>query len=439
MPMNLGERAKAQSILQRLPETKYYYGWMIVAVCLLSSFTWTATFNPILGVFMKPLGDEFGWNRTTVSWASSAASLVGGFMGPVVGPILDKRGPRIVLVVASLIAGVCLIGLYWLSSLWQFYLLYGIVRLTTVGGSQLAISVAVANWFVRKRGRATGISALGQRLGMVTLPFMTQYLIVAFDWRIAWVALGAIVIATGTFPAALFMRRRPEDFGLRPDGVPDPGPVIRQTSGQAHQSGEEVSWTLKEALRTRAFWLLTMAVAQGMLVGGAINLHLVPYLSDRGLSDSTAVGIFSLYSIAGAGSSLFWGFAMERLSVRRSLIIIFVGSAVGTGILMLVDSPPLAVVFAILYGIAFGGHMVLISVVFAEYFGRRHVGAISGFAAPLERIANALGPVLAGFVYDVTKSYQIAFVIFLILYALSALWMILARRPVAAPAAMPSH
>ncbi len=275
MPLNLGQRSQAQTIFQRLPATKFYYGWVIITVAFLSSYTWTATFNPILGVFMKPLGQDFGWSRTTISWASSAASLAGGFLGPLIGPVLDKRGPRLVLIISSLVAGICLIALAQLSALWQFYLLYGIVRLTTVAGSQLAISVAVANWFVRKRGRASGLAALGQRVGMISLPPLAQYIIVAFGWRSAWVVLGIIVIATGAIPSALFMRRRPEDFGLHPDGLKpqetaeDINPV--GSAPVTVQVGE--SWTRQEALRTRAFWLLAMAVAQGIRTarGGATS------------------------------------------------------------------------------------------------------------------------------------------------------------------------
>ncbi len=190
-----------------------------------------------------------------------------------------------------------------------------------------------------------------------------------------------------------------------------------------------MNWTLKEALRTRALWLVIGSTSMVFVVGGALNLHMVPYWQDRGLTAIEAVGALSLYSIVAAGSTLIWGVVADRIGVRTSLALCLAGLGVGTAFLMTTDSFGTAAIFAVGYGAAFGGAFPLTALVYANYFGRTSLGAIRGFATPFNWFGNAVGPLAAGVMFDSFGNYFLIFAIFTAMYLLGAVLAALAARP----------
>ena len=227
----------------------------------------------------------------------------------------------------------------------------------------------------------------------------------------------------GIFPALWWMHPRPERLGLEPDGIihVDPNVAARP---------REVSWLRREAMRTRAFWLLTAAVSLQNFAGGAINLHQIAHMVDRGLTPASAAAILSLVAAFAAAGALLEGFLDERIGPRRTMTVGLCGSALGMGVLLSVNGIAIAIVYAAVYGIASGLMITSSQLVFANYFGRESLGAIRGAVAPIQMGLNALGPIIAGLAHDQTGSYLAAFVPFACAYLVAAGALTIARRPV---------
>ncbi|MBI2887447.1 MAG: MFS transporter [Chloroflexi bacterium] len=414
--------------------SRVYYGWIMLGVLTVANFTQVGEFNPVLAIFIKPFGEEFGWSRAEVSLGITLGSIGGGLIGPVMGPFIDRRGSRTVLVACQIVYGSCLLSLTFLAgSLTHFLIAYSLGRLVIQGGTALASQVAISNWFVRLRGRAMGIASLGTRVGQAILPAAVAVIADTWSWRYAWLFLGGIVWILAIIPSVLFLRRRPEDMGLLPDGAPRalaavPRPVAR-AEASALATDQEPQWTLREALGTRSLWFLTLASSQSYFLGAGINLHLYPYLTDVGLSVPDAVlAASAFFAVAGLGG-IVWGVLLERFPLHYCMAAAFCISCGGIVLLIFTRSLLLALAFALIYGVSFGGLHTLISVMWAAYYGRANVGAISGATLPLQLITNAIGPFFGGWVYDQTGAYSAAFTVYAVFAGTAAVWAVGAGPP----------
>ncbi|HEY7268891.1 MAG TPA: MFS transporter, partial [Dehalococcoidia bacterium] len=408
------------------PRRQIFPGWSVVAVASVAVFTQVAFFNPVLGVFMPALTKEFGWSRTEISGVMTVGSLAGALISPIFGPLVDRYGGRRFVAVGALMMGVCLIALSRIHNVWEFYLFYGIGRMVSVGFFDLAAGVTVAKWFVRRRGLAVGLTTLGTRAGFAIMPIGVQLIIGGWGWREAWLVLAVTVLALGIAPPLRYLHPTPEAMGLQPDGDP---PLPLTPDGEPRRFAMERNWTRQEAMRTRAFWLVTVAVSLQAWAGGAINLHQIPHLVDRGLSPESAALVVSLLAVFAGAGSILEGLLDETIGARWTLVIGLTGSAGGMVILMSVHSLAMAVAYAAGYGLAFGLMVTSSQVVFADYFGRTALGAIRGSAAPIQMTLNAIGPLVAGAAFDITGSYMAAFVPFTLSYLVAAGALVIARKP----------
>lgn len=404
---------------------RFFLGWTVVAAATLVSFTEVAFFNPVLGVFIPEFEREFGWSRTEISLGVSVGSLVGAAFAPFFGPLIDRYGGKRFIVGGAVLMAVCLVLLSQMQTTWQFYLIYAVGRGTAAGLMGIAAGVTVSKWFVRRRGYAVGVMSLGTRLGFALMPISVQLIIQSSSWRSAALALAATVALCGILPALKWLHSRPEQFGLQPDGDVEPD----DTPGAPPRSPRGYSWSRHDALRTPAFYLVTFSVSLMSLVGGAINLHQIPHLVDRGLSPETAALVITLVAVFGGAGVLLEGVMDERIGARKTLIIGLLGSAFGMLFLMSVSGLLTAIGFAVVYGLAFGLLVASSQVVFADYFGRESLGAIRGAATPAQLGANALGPIIAGGAYDLTGSYMAAFIPLTIAYLVAAAALVIARKP----------
>jgi MFS family permease len=396
---------------------------VIVGVGFAFTFVESSVFNPVLSVFILPLEAEFGWTRTMIAGATTVGALAGVIVSPLIGRFIDRYGPRPFLVVGAGLVSVGLFSLAFTQELWQFYVGFGLGRMTAMSITNLANTVAVSNWFIRRRGSAIGIMLLGERIGQSMLPVILTAIILSAGWRAAWVFLGVAGIVLTLMPALFLVRRRPEDYGLLPDGE-------RVPEGQAPVSSTvEENWTPREALRTRAFWLVTIAMATFFLVGAAFNLHMTAYWQDRGLSLEEAVSALAVYSLTGAFGSLAWGFINDRVGVRATYAMCLFGGSACVPLLLLSDTLWIALIFGATYGFFVGGIFTLSGVVFPAYFGRRSQGAIRGLAVPLIFAGNAFGPVIAGAAYDAIGNYNAVFAAFGLLMVAAGGCIALARPP----------
>jgi MFS family permease len=412
-------------VTQSPSKPRFFLGWTVVAVAAFATFAEVAFFNPVLGVFIPEFEREFGWSRTEISAAVTIGSLVGAGCAPFFGPLIDRYGGRLFVVGGSLIMAGGLLALSMMQNEWQFFLIYAIGRGAAAGIIGLAVSVTVSKWFIRRRGYAVGITFLGTRFGFALMPLGVQLLIQSYDWRTAALTLAGVVVVCGVLPALRWLHPRPERFGLEPDGDVTP-PV----AAGAPPPPREVDWTRHDAIRTRAFWLITASIAIQQWAGGAINLHQIPHLVDKGLSPEAAAGVISFLAVFGGVGAILEGILDARIGARRTMIIGLLGSAAGMVVLISTETVAMGLVFAVIYGTAFGMLVTSSQIVFADFFGREALGAIRGSAAPVQFTFNAIGPLVAGIAHDVTGSYLAAFIPFTIAYLVAVVALVIARRPV---------
>jgi predicted MFS family arabinose efflux permease len=264
-------------------------------------------------------------------------------------------------------------------------------------------------------------------LGGAVLAFGGQVIIDWSGWRAAYLAYGLALLVLLVLPAALILRRRPEDLNLLPDG--GPGPVPLDSKRARRQPTEEMSWSLAEAVRTPSLWLLIAALTVAIVAQSSVTFHQVAHYSDMGIDPLAAAATLSAYGVAGAFATGLWGFLTERFSERRLAIVVLLMAAVVTLYLLKVQTAGEAMTFAVLFGLTSRGEGTLFNIILAQYYGRDSYGMISGFTRPFWSAGNAVGPLLSALAFDVTGSYQVMFVFSALMSVLAAVLISLARKP----------
>jgi MFS family permease len=403
-----------------------------VGVIALTGFSQTAETFPVWGVLLKPITQEFQWSRSAFTGAMTIGTVGGALVALAFGPMLDRFGPRWSMSGALFVMGATLVLMAPMSALWHFYVLLVVGRVMHIGIVGLATSVVIPKWFVAKRGRAAAISRLGNRVGSTVTPVYAQVLVSFGSWRAAVAVVGIVVWIVSMVPAALFLRRRPEDIGLLPDGDSPAADSESTEAALGHHPRprrEENSLSVRAVLHSRSFYLLTAAHSLIMLTGPATSLHLMPHLTDLGLSPKLAVTVIALSSASGGVGSLLFGLLAERSGSRHVAAFTLVVMAGAYAALLAIDTGTLALVWGVCYGLAHGGTMLVVQIIFPDYFGRDSLGAIRGIIAPVQGVMHALGPIGAAIAYDLTESYMLVFVVFAVATLLAAVCILLARPP----------
>ena len=404
--------------------TPFFYGWVVLGSASSTQIVRNAAASLTIAVFMFPLSEDLGWSRTLIAGAASFGGLAASGASPIVGWLIDRYGARIVLAVSVFILGLSTISLAWATVPIAFYLAYGIGRVIFSSPVQIGASVVATRWFVRMRGRASGVLFLSHSIGMIAFPLIASIVIDRRGWPDAWIVLGLIVWAVALLPATLLIAEKPEDVGLKPDG--DEVEEEEVSSGPAH---EEPGWTLKAAMKTPALWILALGTGLLFLMQAGINTHLAAFLRDEGLSPVFAgVGVGLNAAFLGLGS-IAWGWVVERVPARHVLTMVAAVMTVGALLFMTASSTAQALAYSAFFGFGLGGILSVPPVAYADYYGRRSLGAIRGVAEPLTSGGQAVGAVAAGAAFDLTRSYQIAFAAFAALGALTMLMVQLARPP----------
>jgi len=387
------------------------------------------------GMFFDPLRDHFGWSRSVISGAMSMQRLEGGVAAPVVGYLFDRIGPRKLVLFGVFCSGLGFIAFSRVDSIWSYYLAFFFISLafSTAGG---AVSFAtVANWFIRKRSRALSVMLVGSALSGVAAKILLP-VIDSIGWRdtLFFIGIGTWIIC---FPLAFLFRHRPEQYGLYPDGdkpAPEDKPAEAATDKVKPDAKalrpKETNFTVREAMRTRAFWFISLAYTAQVTVTGSIVVHLVTYCKEVDISRATASTALMLIPIVSLVGRVGFGWLGDIRDKRYLLAIIFVLQGAGCIILAYVSSPWHLVLFLLAFAPAYGGPLPLRPAMIADYFGRTSFGGIQGAMMTIGVAGAMTGPILAGYLGDTHWGYPSAFWLFAVISFISVPLILAAIRPV---------
>ena len=426
---------------------KIFYGWYIVAAAAAINVYGAGVWFYGFPIFYKALLEEFGWTAAAGAAIISLSRLEGGIEGPIIGWAVDKFGPRKMAVIGAIITGFGFmamssvasfqVGPVHISALVAFGLLYaGWMSIGYNTGFGHASMASVNAWFIRRRSRAFSIFSLGAGGSGLTV-FALGYMVNAYGWRttafLAGIGIFAIII-----PLSMLLRHKPEQYGYLPDGD-DPHEAALNAStaapGQVRRGSMKVEWSefdfsVKEALSTRAFWMLIMGTGARSFAMTSVVVHLIVYLTavrDIPLVEASgALGLMVTISLIGR---LGFGLLGDYMDKRHIMIGTLMLQTVGIFILMNATSMAQVWIFVIVYGIAYGGAIPIYMAIVGEYFGRKNYATIRGFNQLFHIPTTVSGPVFAGWIYDTTGNYSIAFGSFIVAMLLGVGFLVFAQRP----------
>ncbi len=379
--------------------TPFFYGWVVVVVGTIGSLMMGPSQTFTISIFVDHFVADLGIPRSTISLLYGVATLLASFLLPLTGRLVDRFGPRRVMFVASIGLGIAAASLSLVSGMLTLWISLLLLRFFGFGSMQLVSNNAIAQWFVRRRGFVMGLYNQSLSISLVLFPWLTALLIGIVGWRTTWIALGGLVVIVMLPVTFLFLRDRPELYGLEPDGdVHDPdelyaGPV------------SEENWTLEEARSTPAFWVLAAAFATMTMVLSSLAFHQVSLLGMRGLDQTAAVHTFQIVALVSVFSNFLMGRLIDSVSARLLISITLLMLVVLLGVVQWLHTMPQALIYGTLTGIASGGYRVLDSAVWPKYFGRRYLGSIKGVTLIGTLGGTALGPYPLGLSLDMLGSY----------------------------------
>lgn len=428
----------------RLP---FFYGWVIVAGSFVAlGLTYTTWYS--FSVFYVALLEEFGWSRASSAGVFSLFVIVVGVAGAGGGVLVDRFGPGRVVAAGAAILAAGLVASSRITELWQFYLFFGILSAVGVSTAGWIPCVAtVSNWFSRRLGVALGTASAGiGMIGILVLVPFSQLLITWLGWRTAYVVLAGIILA-GVAPVALLvLRGRPEELGLLKDGRPSPSEP--QTKGGAvaaappsrivDREWTSQTWTVATAMRTRRYWLLAAMMVSNNIAAQMIFVHQVAFLVDGGYDKLLAASVVGLIGLLSVGTKIGWGWVSDRLgreltyTLGLSTMLLAVAALIGT---RLVTFPPLLYLFSVAFALAYGVATPLGPATAADLFTGRRFGSIYGTLGIANGLGSAIGAWFAGYIFDLTGSYLLAFgsAAGSSLLSIAAMWLVAPRQVRLAP------
>lgn len=393
----------------RWPSPAYFGTWLVVAG-FVTQFVSVSAQNYATGAFMMPMIDEFGWTRAQFILPRSLGQFVMAFVGFFVGVRVDRYGARPFMLAGLVTLAGALFGLSLITQLWQWVLLNGVVL--SVGAAligNLVVNVTLSKWFVEMRGRAIAWASMGVSFAGIAVTPPVTWCIDQFGWRAGWQAM-AVATLLLTLPAALAMRRAPEDFGLHPDGKTED--EARSGGLSRARADFDGSLTRAQAMRTRAFYLLVLAFSLFQVLIPVVLLQSIPFMTDAGFSRSTAAMVILAASLPAMFTKPVWGWLVDRMNPKP----LAAASAFISGLSVLlivagIGASDLRVIYAgfLLLGVGWGGMIPLQEVIWALYFGRRHLGSVRSAALPFALIMGAGGPLAVAHYCDVVGHYDGAF------------------------------
>ncbi|SDQ07687.1 MFS transporter [Virgibacillus salinus] len=408
---------------------KFYYGWFIVFIGGLGIFFSGPGQTYSISLFIDEYINDFGWSRTEVSGLYSSATLVAGLTMMFVGRFIDRFGQRFMMVTVGIVFAVACFFNSAVTNMFMLAIGFFLVRLLGQGTMSLIPNTLVAQWFVKKRGRAFSFMTMGSFISAMLLPIINSWLIQTWDWQFAWRFWGVSLLVIFV-PIALFgVRNRPEVMGLEPDGTNEADdensePVIGTTLPES-----EEDWTLKEAMRTWAFWGILVSVSIPSMINTGITFHIISIFDSNGLSPGVAAMVLSLMAIVGLPMSLVSGFITEKIQTNYLLASVFVIEMIFMLMLLITKSLLMAILFGAIWGIANGIERIGMNVVWPDFFGRKYIGSINGVGMTMVVLGSSLGPLPFGAGFDLFHNYTPVLLASLTFPLIGLICAITARKP----------
>jgi MFS transporter, OFA family, oxalate/formate antiporter len=406
-----------------------YYGWVILAVGTFGGIMTSPGQTYAFSAFLDHFITDLELSRSFVSTLYTVGTLTASFVLPYVGRQFDQRGARVMIALMSLLLGLACVYMSFVRNAAMLCIGFFLLRQLGQGSLSLVSKNVINLWWVRRRGLVMGIGGVAGALLSGLFPYLINTMIPLYGWRFTYVALGAMLILVMLPIGWIFVRDRPEDHGLQPDGLDANG-----EGGEESNAPIEYNWTRAQALRTSSFWLVVAGLASMSMLNTGLIFHIFSVFEDSGLSSTVAASVFVPIAATGAIVQLLGGLLIGRVSIRLLLAV-----SLGMMSLVLVLAPSLsslemAYFFGFCMGVQGGLEMIVSSVVFANFFGRRHLGSIAGFASTLLVGASALGPMPIGVARDLMGGYAAVLSTFAIVpFALAIACLLFCRVPGAPP------
>ncbi|HXY73973.1 MAG TPA: MFS transporter, partial [Dehalococcoidales bacterium] len=408
---------KPPELLTKDNPPKFFYGYVIVGLSLVSLLIFGGLLSSF-GVFLKEIQNETHWNRATISGANALEFFLMGVFAIISGRLVDRYGPRLIISITGVIMGIGFILTSQVSQIWQFYLAYGVIVGIGLSSVEVTALSMTARWFTKNRGLATSIIKLGNGFGMFIFPLLSSWLILLSNWRTAYIVLGTSGLLL-MVSVAQFMKRDPSQIGQRPfgaDSVPSNG-----------NSASQAELTFRESYHNGSFWLVCGIYFIAWYVTQTIVVHLAGYLQDNHMNIAQAASVVSTLGAVSIAGRLIMGFAGDRIGNRNALIICGAVLLVATVWLQFTQVTWRSYIFAIIGGFAHGGFFAVLSPLVAELFGLKSHGSNLGLIIFIGYTGGAVGPVVAGRLYDMQNNYQLTFYILLGVSALCLLLTVLLK------------
>lgn len=425
----------------RKTPSKFFPGWIMIGFSAGAQFLSAPGQSYSVAAFKKPMQDSLGISETNLSFAYGMATIVSGLVLPWTGRLIDRFGARVVLPIVAALLSLACVFMSMVDSVPSLYVGFTLIRCLGQGAMWLVGTWIVGEWFLRKRGIATALSGLGSSLSVMLFPVMNLYLIERYGWQSTWAVLGLIVSATIILPAICFLRDRPEDLGLHPDGIdPDNDPEDNNPDSDSDDKAAllrspianlptEETWSLREVLANGTFWkLLSVGVCTGC-IGTGLVFHQETILSAHGISKDLAMWLIAYQAAVGTVAALWAGRLTDRIPAERLLAAAMFMLSVSVAIVYFMPHWSFVFVFATLNGL----HGAIIrtagTVVWVNYYGRGNQGVIRGAAMSAMILAAALGPIPLAMANDRLGTYAPALVAFAVIPLVSMMMVFTSRQP----------
>jgi MFS transporter, OFA family, oxalate/formate antiporter len=418
---------------------KIFFGWWTVLGSGILCLWGYGYYSYGISALFIPIASELGFTRAQTSVAASIGRFEGGFEALLAGWITDKFGPKWIVFTGVLLGSISLACIYFIDSLWSFYLVWGFLFGTALNMAlAIPLDTAISNWFVKKRGVAISIKWVFSGIsGVVILPLIA-WLIQVVGWRMTC-AIGGVVWGFIGLPIVwLFLKsHRPEHYGLLPDGakieegITDKDTLMRRGIEYAAEV-LEVEFNLKQTLRTPTYWLLISVQAVYGLVAPAINIHCIPFLTDMKIDSMLAASMMAIMIAASIPARFIAGYIADRVDIQRLRFVMmgaFLFQALGIVVFLIHQTTAMIYVWYILYGFGMGACLTLNPAITARYYGRKAFGSIRGTSSLLLTPVGVAAPIYAGWVFDTTGAYTSAFMLFAILLTVASIILPFVRPP----------